>query len=253
MRTSTCQQCHISFSVGPGSLGKFCSKSCSAKFGNALRRLNTPPKLPTESCLQCSSAIFKPNKFCNHSCAAIFNSKLRPSGHPSRISLNSNRGKNQKPKLYSKISWCSVCNTIIKGSHRVTCSDKCLQNRFQFGGKKSASQQIRRSKDEIVLYNLCKDYFKSVRHNQSLINGWDADIIIDDIKAAILWNGPWHYQSMPHKNHSLLQVQTRDKIKYDQLTSIGWKVLVFEDRHYTPKSAFETIVMVAGQGNAPCS
>lgn len=246
MRISICQQCHITFTIGPGSLGKFCSKSCNAKFHNALRKQDLLPKIPSENCFECGNAIFKPNKFCNHSCAAIFNNKLRPSGHSSRVSPNSKRGKNQKPKLYSKVSWCSVCGTIIKGFHKVTCSNECLRKRLQIGGRNSASQQVRRSKDEILLYNLCKDYYKSVRHNQPLVNGWDADIIIDDIKTAILWNGPWHYKNMPHKNHSLLQVQTRDKIKYDQLTSIGWKVLVFEDRHFTPKAAFDTIVGGSG-------
>lgn len=46
---------------------------------------------------------------------------------------------------------------------------------------------------------------------------------------------------MPHKNHSLLQVQTRDKIKRGVLEKEGWIVLVYEDRHFTPDSAFEDI------------
>lgn len=57
---------------------------------------------------------------------------------------------------------------------------------------------------------------------------------------------------MPHKNHSLSQVQTRDKIKQTKLTNAGWNVLVFEDRHFTPQTAFNEI-LEAGQGNAPCS
>ncbi len=80
-----------------------------------------------------------------------------------------------------------------------------------------------------------------------LVNGWDADIIIDDIKTAVLWNGPWHYQEMKGiKNHSLRQVQTRDKIKIDQLSSSGWNVMIFEDRHYTPETAFQDILNYRG-------
>lgn len=242
MKTSTCQICNKPFTVGPGSLGKFCSKSCSAKYGNSIRIRKI--KEPDKSCLECGTEIFSPNKFCSNSCAATYNNRLRPAGHPSRISLNSNRGKNQRIKKdYCKVSWCKVCGTIIQHSNRLTCSDHCLRISWQDGGKNSALKRIRRSKDEIVLFELCQSYYKSVRHNESLVNGWDADIIIDDIKTAILWNGPWHYQTMPGlKKHSLSQVQNRDKIKINQLSLAGWNVLVFEDRHYTPETAFQSIL-----------
>ena len=54
------------------------------------------------------------------------------------------------------------------------------------------------------------------------------------------------------KNHSLKQVQNRDKIKTKLFKSLGWKVLVFEDRYFTPESAFEIIKkMVGDAGSAP--
>lgn len=108
-------------------------------------------------------------------------------------------------------------------------------------GRVSASKSVRRSKDEIYLYEMCKDYFTSVESNKIIYDGWDADIVIEDHKLAILWNGPWHYKQMPHKNHSLKQVQKRDEIKISRLTSQGYEVIVFEDREYTPQSAFEYI------------
>lgn len=40
------------------------------------------------------------------------------------------------------------------------------------------------------------------------------------------------------KNHSLKQVQTRDKLKTKLFTDIGIKVIVFEDREFTPETAF---------------
>jgi len=75
------------------------------------------------------------------------------------------------------------------------------------------------------------------------VDGWDADVIIDDLKFAVLWNGPWHYRQMPLNNHSLIQVQTRDRIKIKTLSNNGWTVLVFEDRHFTPITAFQNILM----------
>ncbi len=249
MKTSTCQVCNKLFNVGPGSLGKFCSRSCTAKYGNSLR----VPKLkkPDRNCIECNVSIFSPNKFCTNSCAAKFNNRLRPAGHPSRVSPNSNRGKNVRiKKEYCKISWCRICGSLIKNSGRSTCSERCLHLSWQDGGKKSASKRIRRSRDEITLFELCKSHYVSVRHNESLVNGWDADIIIDDTKTAILWNGPWHYQEMPGlKKHSLSQVQTRDKIKIDQLSLAGWNVMIFEDRHYTPEIAFQSILKQGPESN----
>jgi len=115
-------------------------------------------------------------------------------------------------------------------------------------GRSSAQNTVRRSKDEIALYELCKDRFKAVENNKIISDGWDADIVIEEHKVAILWNGPWHYKQMPHKNHSLKQVQKRDEIKISRLTNEGYKVIVFEDREHTPESAFNQLIeFIAGK------
>ena len=64
-------------------------------------------------------------------------------------------------------------------------------------------------------------------------------------------NGPWHYKEMGFSNHSPLQVQNRDKIKINLFQSLGWKVEIFEDRYYTPESAFNKLV--GNGGTAPPS
>ena len=51
----------------------------------------------------------------------------------------------------------------------------------------------------------------------------------------------------PHKNHSLSQVQNRDKIKLKELTNARWKVLIFEDRSFTVNQAFEQIKLVVSE------
>jgi hypothetical protein len=253
MKTSTCQLCNKNFIVTAGSAGKYCSRSCAAKYGNSLRIPKI--KISDACCLQCSSPIYSPNKFCSRSCAGKFNNKLRPAGHPSRKTPNSNRGKNtqlpnykstrtKKEKLYCKISWCVICKKLIPESTNKTCSNECFRLKLREAGKKSAATRCKRSKDEIKLFQLCQSHYSSVRHNEPIVNGWDADII-DDISTAILWNGPWHYQSMIGiKNHSLSQVQTRDKIKIEQLKLAGWNVLIFEDRFYSPESAFDELILL---------
>lgn len=96
------------------------------------------------------------------------------------------------------------------------------------GGLSSAKVQQRRSKNEIYFCELCENYFNDVKHNEPMFNGWDADVIIEDIKYAVLWNGSWHYQKC-NKKHSLEQVQARDKIKLDQIQLCGYTPYVIKD------------------------
>src|SRR5208337_47442 len=79
-------------------------------------------------------------------------------------------------------------------------------------GKNSClvQKETRRSKNEKLFCQMCEAYFEDVKHNEPIFNGWDADVIIEDIKTAILWNGKWHYKSIA--GHALNQVQNRDKI-----------------------------------------
>ena len=90
--------------------------------------------------------------------------------------------------------------------------------------------QNRRSKNEIAFCELCEDYFgkDKVLHNKPMFNGWDADIIIHDIKYAILWNGRWHYEKLASK-HSVKQVQNRDKIKINEIINFGYIPYVIKD------------------------
>jgi len=106
----------------------------------------------------------------------------------------------------------------------------------------SSRQSTRRSKDEITLFELCANHFKVVTSNEKIFNGWDADILIYDTKTAILWNGPWHYREMNIGKHSLKQVQNRDQIKVKEIQNAGWNPVVFVDKYFTPKLAFEFLI-----------
>lgn len=70
--------------------------------------------------------------------------------------------------------------------------------------------------------------FKSVLCNKKIFNGWDADIIINDFKLAVLWNGIWHYKKIA-KKHSLLQVENRDKIKLKEIINCGYTPYIIKD------------------------
>lgn len=111
-------------------------------------------------------------------------------------------------KKYSKESWLALHNGGCKG--------------IQHQG------DLRCSKNEIEFCKLCEEYFDNVKHNESIFNGWDADIIIEDIKFAVLWNGPWHYKQIT-KSHSVKQTQNRDKIKVKEIEECGWTPYIIKD------------------------
>jgi len=64
------------------------------------------------------------------------------------------------------------------------------------GGRISVEKQknIKRSLNEIQFANLCLNRFQSVKTNERMFDGWDAYIIVDDIKVTVLWNGVWHFK-----------------------------------------------------------
>lgn len=111
------------------------------------------------------------------------------------------------------------------------------------GGIASAKIQVKRSKDEVKLFNFINDYLEniSVTHNTPVIKDkvWDDDIIIRELKTVILWNVPWYYRDMGMTNHSLKQVQNRDKIKTKLFIENNWNVIVYQDNEFTTLSAFE--------------
>ena len=88
--------------------------------------------------------------------------------------------------------------------------------------------QNKRSKNENYFGELCINEYKNVKLNEQIFNGWDADIILDDYKLAILWNGNWHHKKLGEK-HSLLQVQNRDNIKIKEIINFGYEPYIIND------------------------
>ncbi len=131
---------------------------------------------------------------------------------------------------------CEYCGKEFYGKKKYirfcsrTCVDKASHNKYVESGKHSATSQgnKRRSKSEMLFCSLCENYFEHVTHNDPIFNGWDADVLIWDKKIAILWNGIWHYKKIT-KKHSVEQVQNRDKIKYEEIKKLGWKVYIIKD------------------------
>ncbi len=256
-----CDNCHISFemklqnynlNIKRGCLNNYCSPKCC-----------TEAKRNKQKCIckQCGCEFLKslnqikkfPNNFCNRTCSALFNNKNRKPSEETKKRVSEslikfyNSIKKTKPIkiLIENTKPCIVCNTKFtpnktknnKFSIRRTCSTNCQNILHSKSGKVSASKRQKRSKDEISLYNLCSKYFTKVEHNKIIVDGWDADIIIND-NYLILWNGPWHYMNIKMKGVSLHQIQNRDYIKINKFIDMGYNVYIYEDRYFTPEKAF---------------
>ena len=156
------------------------------------------------------------------------------------------RKQQKQNQNYQNILYCELCNKKFEvapcNKHRRFCSQKCANKKScREGGLKSAALQSinRRSKNEIYFYELCKQKFSNVLANENIFNGWDADVILQDNKIAILWNGNWHHKKIT-KKHSVLQVQNRDKIKINEIIKCGYVPYVIDDFGKYNKKFVET-------------
>lgn len=180
-------------------------------------------------------------KNCSRTCA---NSKVVTDEHKIKTSkslLNTNSFKISSNKSCDVFfNSCTFCNILYatKKKKQTFCSKKCvinykistglLKSNARKGGLKSIESQSRRSKNEIYFHELCEKYFIDVDNNKSIFNGWDADVIIHDIKTAVLWNGIWHYKKI-RESHSVEKVQIRDEIKISEIIKYGYIPYVIKD------------------------
>lgn len=129
---------------------------------------------------------------------------------------------NKKLKLGGKSIYCKKCWR----KHKIWTDEE--KERQSIAGRYAASFIQNRSKNEIAFCELCEQHFNNVKHNEPIFNGWDADIIIEDYKIAVLWNGKWHYEKIK-EGHSVKQVQNRDKIKIEEIIKSGYKPYIIKD------------------------
>lgn len=172
-------------------------------------------------------------KYCSRSCS---NSRPMSIETKNKISL-----KNEKISKKDFNLFCINCNTKYyrrpsKIKKSKFCSKSCsttYKNKKGLGriaGLKSVEKQSseRRSKNEILFAEKCGKLFDNVSTNKPIFNGWDADIIIENYKLAILWNGKWHYEKIT-KSHSVEQVKNRDNIKIEEIKKCGYKPYIIKD------------------------
>lgn len=206
-----------------GRITFFCSKKCFVD--------NKKSKFEVKICLWCKHSFESTTKTTAKICCSITCSRRysRSFVNTENISNSLVKSWNIRDFEYKKRK-CLVCGVLFWNKHTKCCSDICSKIRMSEGGRISAKNQsiTRRSKNEIMFANLCKEKYINVITNEPMFNGWDADIIFLDYKIAILWNGKWHYSKITDK-HSVSQVQTRDKIKLDEIRKMGYYVYIIKD------------------------
>lgn len=182
--------------------------------------------------------------FCSMICAKKYSSSYANTEEKRKQKsekLKSNYSEKQKPELK-----CFICDGPIKyncdkrlSQQRKTCSEQCLtkamKNGSHKGGIMSTLLQNRRSKGEIYFAELCKEFFGD---NHILCNpqmffsktglAWDADVVIPVFRVCVLYNGIWHYQQIC-ANSSLLQIQSRDKLKQNIIHKNGYVYYIIKD------------------------
>jgi hypothetical protein len=226
-----CKNCNTKEAIkfSKYSTGEFCCRECARSYSTKLKRKEINNKVSKslagrghdevlKKCLQCSHDFFikwgnRNRKFCSIECA-----------YKNRTS---DEGKLITEK---KCKDCGIKFLVNKkGINRTYCGKSCAnKHNGKIGGLKSVSSQNRRSKNEVFFSELCSKEFNVLKFNEPMFNGWDADVIIEDLKIAILWNGKWHYEKITEK-HSVEQVQNRDKIKIKEIIKCGYTPYIIKD------------------------
>jgi hypothetical protein len=222
-------------------INKYCDVSCQNKHLNAEKAEKKFGKLKKFDvlCKKCGKEFeveereklfpVKKNYYCSKGCA---NSRDHSEETKQKI-------KKSVIQTYStfvkkpKINICVSCGKEFEHKKKIKCcSPECLLIKLKEGGVKGGRQSVlsqnRRSKNEIAFSELCNINFKHIRFNEPIFNGWDADVILDDYKLAILWDGNWHHKKLGVK-HSLPQVQNRDRIKIQEIKKFGYEPYIIKD------------------------
>ena len=209
---------HCFSSFREGRLHPYCQNEEKIQFGG----YKHPIILIPINCIVCNKE-FKPKysnkKMCSRECYRNYKHPVKLSPVTCFVCNKEFQPKNSKVK---------ICSSKCHKNHQETDEYKeKLKNNGRIGGRISASNQSKRSKNEIYFSELCSNYFE-ITTNEPFFEGWDADVIIHSEKVAILWNGIWHYRQIS-KTQSLKQVQARDKVKTSIIEKMGYTPYVIKD------------------------
>ena len=215
-----CENCGKKFYIKDYENRKDFPKCCSSFCRHSLSGKTNSQGTKQIKCKQCGN-LFEVNKHYSGNCIC---DKCKNENLELKRKQKEEKIKKQKESLKIKVKKKKSQKKTIK-----YISEE-IRQKFREAGKKSARKQaeIRRSKNEIEFCELCKNYFDNVEHNKPMFNGWDADVILPDIKFAILWNGKVHYEPI-FGQANFNRVINRDKIKLKDIQNAGYIPYIIKD------------------------
>lgn len=213
------------------------------------------------SCERCQSihdGSFGSGRFCSMKCSRSFSTSRNREEINRKVSKSLTKylipHLRRTTTITCRFCFCTKEVRADKKDKQKYCSSRCVNQTNRGLQRELAKQRLattdkpKRSRNEILFFDLTKQKFGDALANPSMFDGWDADVVIPSRKIAVLWNGPWHHRKL-FEGHHLEQVQNRDKIKLDRIRAHGFTpYIVKDDGSYDPKfvveqfSRFETII-----------
>lgn len=264
--------CHCNL---PTTNPKFCGLSCSSSYNSAAIAKTKKDNLiklyllSPNYCAQCNCILdydVKSNKFCGHPCSATHANAARKSKgwtHPAKkIGPPTPRKiKTQKKNInplhvrsgqYSKISWCIICNSLIRNKHIKTCSRACykkahsnrmkafIKNNPQIKNNRNPYRQSYLEKsfeDWIKLHGMVNSlhgYLMEVRfYNPKTKKNGRADFVFPKHRIIVELDGTQHLQS----DRKIL-----DDIRDEYLFKRGWHVIRISHAEYKKKNKEQLLI-----------
>lgn len=148
-------------------------------------------------------------------------------------------------KYHSRIDKCSHCGKEVRRtafigkeckSNRIFCNSSCsasYNNKFK--------KKNRRSKVEILLFNLLKENYPNLEilnNDKTILDGYEVDIYIPLLKLAIEWNGIIHFKPI-YGEEKFKRRQEIDQKKLELATRKDINLIVISDITSTKKYVYE--------------
>lgn len=172
--------------------------------------------------------------FCCRVCASKSNT-FRSQETKNKIS-KALLAKEAKKAKRLKINTCRVCHKEFPSFNlRKICSEDC-RTIFRIdigrkGGSRTSTLPFHkraRGLNEKAFLEKLKLHFTDILTNKRMFDGWDADIIIPELKLAIHWNGIFHYK--PVFGQELFDnVVKKDSLRYAAIEKEGYSNYIIED------------------------
>ncbi len=197
--------------------------------------------IPTEIVRRCEHCgcdhpgDFATGRFCRVGCSRAFATAAKRAETSAKTSATIRRKHTRKIE-------CLGCGVSFRAPRKRSkyCSRACTPQRnkrpeaYAAMGRAGAAAQGRRSRGEILFYDLCADRGWRLTHNDPAFDGYDADILIHDHKVAIHYDGPCHRRVI-FTGQSLPQIQTRDRRKRAIISRHGWRNFTIEAEQTSAK------------------